>query len=767
MLTVATLAIVAAVPVAATSPSSERSWRGDNLKHPLGERQTKLRQAAMEAVLRGDADATGPNQVVSLHRERGNKFVELAFEGEDQILTLAAEFGDDQATHNHGSLGTINHAGVPGPSHNQIPQPDRTEDNATIWTADFSQAWYEDLLYNEDKYPSMANWYLEQSSGQYSVDGYVSDWVEVQGNAAAYGSDYCGDVVCTDTWRFVNDQADTWWTSLVAELGSQAAANAWLATFDVWDRYDYDTDGDFDEPDGYIDHMQSVHAGEGQETGGGAQGENAIWSHRWYAWYPGTTSPDGAGPNSFGGARIGNSNYWIGDYTVEPENGGVGVFAHEFAHDLGLPDLYDTSGAENSTGWWTVMSQGSYGDQSSLSIGEYPTHFSAQEKFQLGFLENYTITTNTASGNFVLGPAEYNTARPQAMIVVLPDKEVTTDVGNPYEGTHFYYSGSADNLSTEMSKTVTLPAGSPSLSAKVMFNIEAGFDFAYVSVNDDPIMTSQSNSSVLAEGIEGVSTGWEDLTASLTPFAGQTVKIAIGYFTDGGVQGQDSSSAPGFSADAIQISGQAFDGAESNAGWTYESNMDDIGFHVTTGEETDTFFNAYVIENRRHIGYDDSLRRGPYNFGFPTRPNFVEHFRNEPGILVWYWDTYYSDNAVGNHPGHGLLLPIDSHPGINTWDEGTQMRPRINSYDSPFTIKSVRQVTLHNPATGDPSTIPSRPGVRRFDDSNSYYRNGHPSDAPANGRFQAEWNSVIIPNTGFDFYIVELTPRKAVLRINL
>ena len=40
---------------------------------------------------------------------------------------------------------------------------------------------------------------------------------------------------------------------------------------------------------------------------------------------------------------------WIGDYTVEPENGGLGVFAHEFGHDLGLPDFYDTAGGENGT----------------------------------------------------------------------------------------------------------------------------------------------------------------------------------------------------------------------------------------------------------------------------------------------------------------------------------------------------------------------------------------------------------------------------------
>ena len=191
--------------------------------------------------------------------------------------------------------------------------------------------------------------------------------------------------------------------------GRRAALNAYLAQYDVWDRYDYDGDGNFNEPDGYIDHFQSIHAGEGEETGGGAQGTNAIWSHRWYAYQSGT-GPDGAGPHSFGGVRIGGSNYWIGDYTIEPENGGVGVFSHEFAHDLGLPDEYDTSGntggAENGTAWWTLMSQGSYGTQSGVDLGSAPTHMNAWDKFQLGWL-NYDVVGYGQHKEVKLGPAEF------------------------------------------------------------------------------------------------------------------------------------------------------------------------------------------------------------------------------------------------------------------------------------------------------------------------------------------------------------------------
>ena len=175
----------------------------------------------------------------------------------------------------------------------------------------------------------------------------------------------------------------------------------------MWDRNDYDGDGNFDEPDGYIDHFQAVHAGMGEEVGGGAQGGAAIWSHRWFAYYN-MAGLLGPAFNKAGGVRIGNSDYWVGDYTVEPENGGVGVFAHEFGHDLDLPDLYDTNGADNSTGFWTLMSSGSYGSDGKVDIGSKPVHMGAWEKLQLGWLK-YEVAHAGKKSEHKLGPATYNT----------------------------------------------------------------------------------------------------------------------------------------------------------------------------------------------------------------------------------------------------------------------------------------------------------------------------------------------------------------------
>ena len=92
--------------------------------------------------------------------------------------------------------------------------------------------------------------------------------------------------------------------------------------------------------------------------------------------------------NENGGIRIGDSDFWVRNYTIMPENGGVGVFAHEFGHDLGLPDLYDTSGGENGTGFWTLMSSGSWMGSGVDDIGTRPDHMGAWEKLQMGWL-NY------------------------------------------------------------------------------------------------------------------------------------------------------------------------------------------------------------------------------------------------------------------------------------------------------------------------------------------------------------------------------------------
>jgi len=735
----------------------------DNLSSPLVRKQNALKTQARAMVLNGQATPRGDDQVVKVAK---GQYVQLAQTGEDHIFTVLGEFGDGISDPQGGD---------PGPLHNQIPSPDRTVNNVDIWAPDFSQSYYENLLFNKSQVPSMANWYLQSSSGRYSVGGYVSDWVQVANNEATYGTDDCnldGDlnddvdsIVCSTVWNFLVDQTQAWWDETVAALGEQGAKNL-LKSFDVWDRYDHDGDGNFNEPDGYIDHFQSIHAGVGEETGGGAQGSDAIWSHRWYAFFGGigTVGPDG---NPLGGFEIGDSGTWIGDYTIEPENGGVGVFAHEFGHDLGLPDEYDTSGntggAENGTAWWTNWSQGSYGTIDQNGLGMYPVSMDAWEKFFLGWL-NYDVAFAGQHSSHKLSPVEDNTKKAQGVFVVLPDKNVTKNVGAPFAGSNFYYSGAADSLSTTMSRQVTLPAGTVGISAKARWNIERGYDYAFLKVNNTYITTNVSNSTVKAEGIEGVSPGatWTDLTADLSAFAGQTVTITFGYVTDGGVQGATGSFPAGISLDDVSISGEATpDGAESGAPtWTFATNGD-TGFHVTGGSETFQYFNAYLAEYRTYRKYDQALKLGPYNF---TSATFVEHFPYQDGMLVWYWDTSFTDNNVGDHPGGGEILPVDAHPGVMHWANGAVARPRIQSYDATFGLWKTDSITLHGPG-GVAKTFPSLAAVPVFNDNKSYWVNGDPGDAAGNARYQSEWNSVNTPHTGTTIRVVGIDSASGFLQI--
>jgi immune inhibitor A len=652
--------------------------------------------------------------------------------------------------------------GAVGPQHNQIPQPDRTVDNSTIWAPDFSEVYFENLLFSDAPGAiSMRNFYIEQSSNRYTVNGDVTDWAQVPYRAAHYGRDYCGSIVCAQTWVFVRDSVNAWYNN---QLGSMTPAqiDAYLSQFDVWDRYDYDGDGDFDEPDGYIDHFQSVHAGEGQETGGGSYGADAIWSHRWYV----QLTPIGAGgPHGFGGVRVGNSSYWIGDYTIEPENGGVGVFAHEFGHDLGLDDLYDTSGntggAENSTGFWTLMSSGSYGSSGipADALGTKPVPMSALELIQLGW-SNYEVYNYNQKASTKLGPSNYNTKQAQQLVVILPDKHVDFPVDDPFAGTYQYFSGSGNNLNNSMSRQVTLPAGPVSFSAKVSYDIEADWDFAFLTINGASVPTNLSGAGNLSglnpngHGVSGVSAGWVDLTANLSAYAGQTVTLGFRYATDGAVADE------GFYVDEISITGLPTDGGETDPGWSYN------GFLRVTNVASLSFFNDYFAEFRTYKGYDDSLRTGPYNFGFgDTAPNWVEHFPYQDGLLVWYYDESFPDNNVGDNCAGGrcggLYLPVDAHPNLLLRpDNGQVWRPRIQSYDATFGLDKTDKICLHTNSTTSQcyGPLPANP---TFNDTQSYWF----APNPAIGHFG--WASVPLPGIGVTIRVKSISAQGNFMQVDV
>ncbi len=758
---VASLGLTFAAPTSAEpappTAGPDRADRDHDLPNPLEDKRRQLREEAVTAVINGESEpvqrggstvvkvgeGASPAAAAALTNEKApaqarakaskqgdqDQYVELAQERADKVFVILAEFGDERHPDYPDADTDPDTAGpqrFDGPRHNEIPEPDRTKDNSTVWQEDYDREHYEDLYFAEGKgVESVKTYYETQSSGRYTVDGTVSDWVKVPYNTARYGREDA------TTWNFIQDAVNQWVEDQKAQGRSDEEIAATLREYDQWDRYDFDGDGDFNEPDGYIDHFQIVHAGPGEEDGDPLYGEDAIWSHRWYAFLTdqGVTGP---AQNRLGGTQIGDTGVWVGDYTVQPENGGLSVFVHEYGHDLGLPDAYSTAGGDNSNEYWTLMAQSRLNAKGE-ALGERAGDLGAWEKLQLGWLD-YEVIATKERRTLELGPQEYNTAKAQGAVVVLPKKEVSRDNGAPASGENQFFSGSGDDLSNAMTTTVDLTGKqAASLTAKVRYEIEEGYDYLYVQASTDGGSTWDALGGTIGgepigedtsgrPGIDGAQEEWADLVVPLDAYAGDEVQVRFFYKTDGGL------ALPGFFADdvAVTADGEALlsDDAESGGeAWTFD------GFSIVGATSTDEYDNYYVMGNRQHVSYDRYLATGPYNFGFMnTRPDWVEHYSYGSGLLISYWDTSQADNNTIDHPGEGRNLPIDANPRpIINLATGAPWRARVQVYDAPFSTKKAPSMTLHT--NGKPSYIRGQGPSPLFDDTKKYWY----EEAPEHG----------------------------------
>ncbi|HEY8652753.1 MAG TPA: immune inhibitor A domain-containing protein [Dermatophilaceae bacterium] len=708
-LAVSTLQIPAQAANAPTDrdPAAAQAKKSDDLKSQLSDKQRALRETAVQQVIKGTAkiETKGGQQVINVGK---GQYVQYAVNREESIFTILSDFGTATKPATGGSGGPLN---------NQIVAPDRnwdgnaTDDNSTYWINDFNKGHYQDLMFGAGE--SFKDFYLKQSNGKFLAKGDVSDWVTVPYNEASYGSNAISD--SAGYWPFVEDTATAWYDAQVAAGKTEAEIKAYLAQFDKVDRYDYNGNGNFNEPDGYIDHFQAIHAGEGEEAGGGLQGPDAIWSHRWYV---NSTDYGYTGPsdNPAGGTQIGNTGMWIGDYTTEPENGGLGVFTHEFGHDLGLPDLYDTAGGDNGTGFWTLMSGGSWLNHGTDSIGTTPGYMGPWEKLQLGWL-GYKQVNYGANAQVKLGPADRAGKTPQAILVNLPDKTVKTDYNTPHSGAFEWWGGSADNLNTTLSRTVDLRAGTASatVSAWAKYDMEAGYDYLYGEVSTD----GGTSWTQVGTKIDG-SSDWKQISYDLSGYVGQSVQFRFRYATDGGVHYD----GPFLDDLAVTVDGASTftDDVESGVnGWTAD------GFTRMGGSTNLVVPQFYLAENRVYSGYDTTLQTGPYNFGFGnTRPDWVERFPYQNGLLVWYSDGACTDNNTISHPGCGQSLPVDARPAPVMFPGGFRLGNRRQPFDATFGQEATDAVTFHR--LGVATVVASQPAIPTFDDSdpNRYWSTLNP-----------------------------------------
>ncbi|MFG1661058.1 immune inhibitor A domain-containing protein [Micromonospora chersina] len=745
-----------------------------------------------------------------------------------KLLTLLVEFNDkanDDFTNVYVPktvfedrscvLGTVQN----GPKHNQIANPASLphKDNNSMWVPDFSPAHYDKMLYTKegitdrvrtdltgpDGKPgidisgrTMHNMYLEMSKGAYTVDGQASPWITVPHSEGWYAASRCFQDE-NGNWVAGREQsmnghpdnpqgAGRLATDAVDALAKMDPNFPW-ADYDIEDQGDADGDGNFNEPDGVIDHLVLVHANQGKSRGGGDVGVYSVWAHS---------------STVAGGYTIPGTNKKVSNYIVQPEDAGVGVFAHEFGHDLGLPDLYDTSGnADSDVDFWDLMASGSHSGEIFQAL---PTHMGLWDKWVLGWADPLQLNPGDDPRSVQLGQTSNTPVGTKDGIKVnLPNKVIT--LAQPHSGANMWYSGAdQDWADVKLSRTVTVPNAA---DAKFwMWNnyvIEADWDYGFleVSTNGGATWSEQKVYDATGKlvttndgyadpngrmvdfgnkkyGLTGSTGGWRHDYVDLSAFAGQTVQVRLRYATD------EAFVERGWFADDFSVTGGGAttwsDDVEGGAnGWTQTggtfTDTTGAGWHVDSGTQTKAHY--YLAEWRNFDGFDKGLKYA-YDTVYSHEAWKVDKLSyNAPGMLVWYRDTVLGDvnhvtaqmTALPSYGAKGGLLIVDSHNDpLRRQGEAAVKDPstldnlpsRPQSSNAAFSLGSTYPFKECLEAANEPyseycTNFAAQAPVPAFTDAKGWY----PGIEIRNGSAFARDNdaSVVIPSRGNAKYTTRVT----------
>ncbi len=621
-----------------------------------------------------------------------------------------------------------------GPLHNEIPAPG-PRDNNTLWYDNTTPELYNEIFFGEGpdagvvvNHPNlgevdlrgltMVNYYLEQSKGKFRPYGEVyPKWFQVDHAEAYYGANSCAgshnvraaELVQTVLDLIAVDSPDFNWQS-------------------------YDGDGD-----GVVDNFTIIHAGMGQEAGGGDQGDLSIWSHASLVGWP-----DGLLVCSAGSTGCPDRDVRVMHYSMDPENIDLGVIAEEFGHAaLGLPDMYSTD-LQNPISNWAIMESGSW---NGILGGTQPAPFPLFFRYILGWSSpvemDYTGAKSVVVGQHSLKPK--GTA--DGIKINMPTKEITTD--NPLGTGQALWSDLGNGLQNTAAFSVDLTtATAPVLTMQSYWSIETDWDYGYIDVSTDSgatwanqtdtsgvCTTTDPNGNNVGCGITGIGMG--PLTYDLTAFAGQSIMVRVRYSTDTAVQ------YDGWWIDDVTVT----DGVDTLFSDDFEGgagNWDTNGWLVVP--MTKSYARYYLVEWRNNSGFDQGLK-----YAYQTVYSDADEWEVDrapytvPGMLVWFRDTSFAfDYDLGSNlmdgPSWGIkdaITIVDSHPFPYTFDYpassglGIQVSSRVNPANSAFTLGDTTPFTLrlgYDPATGiyqdnpvETKTFEAQPGVHAFHDSKGYY----------------------------------------------
>ncbi len=647
-----------------------------------------------------------------------------------------------------------------GPLHNQIERPlsaaDRSGDS--IWTEDFNPQWFQDFMFGngvvisytrQDSSQVYANFtgqsvrdfYEDLSDGAYTIHGDVVGWLPLAHSTMYYENDQCPGARSTDGtysaghyggWipeggnsnQMVKDALD-----YTNSISNTIPGFAWT---------NYDQDGD-----GFIDRLWIVHAGYGEEDSPTllnrtSYGEGTAWSHS----------------TSIGSYVVDPvNNIKAGPVIMMPENGGIGVFAHEYGHNLGAMDLYAYDQGETSPGFWTLMND----DWTGTPIGFEPPAPDPMHLDWWGWLKPKVISDPSDVYEVKIGQTSRFPGDPdmvRGVRIDLPDGEIPQPVA-VWQGSHYWWGGKADEMNSRMTTAAAINlAGTtaPKLSFDLVYDIEDQWDYLWVQASTDggttwDTITNTNQVCTHVSGWIGAQNGFPDDTCAagiygftnynaswpnpeleefdLTPYAGQNILLRLWYMTDWGT------TYTGVFVDDIKVTDGATtifaDDAEAgSAKWVYQPEW-------VLSNGTKGFKQRYYLQWRNtnaNGGYDSALGEASWRYG-PANS----------GLLVWYENESYTDNEVWNYltdfpswgpKGRLLLVDANNDPYRDPWmlskgynNEGGNIAHRGSMRDAPFTLANTVNFQMTNTYPYTTASLTANysglPAVSSFHDSMGYY----------------------------------------------
>jgi immune inhibitor A len=634
-----------------------------------------------------------------------------------------------------------------GPLHNEIPRPAEAPSvTGDLWTEDFSHDHYWNMIFGDGNYieytaqngehvvhdlrgVSMRLYYEEQSKGQYTITGDVVGWIPVPHSEAFYGAD-----LCPGNLSFVplsGAGSDGWFNNGSADPDNVLRVDYGTPQTLIWDAVDwinanipdfpwedYDQDGD-----GVVDHLLVVHAGPGEEAGGGPQGEHALWSRSLSTDYCADPGPDGVCDTE--------DDIRIGPLIIMPEDGGVNVFAHEYGHQIGADDLYAYGFGDTSVGPWSMMSDSWGGGNPN---GTMPMGFDPWHKLGWGWIDPVILNYNDPDTEILLGQASVPPEGTEDSILIrLPDQ--VEQLATAHSGEYMWYGGQENLSDNKVYRAVDLTGYTTAeLSFWTQWDIETGWDFGFVQVSTDggATWTSLENEDTTYDhdpnaiwyvvdnlpGFTGSSHGWVQETFDLTPYVGQEILLQFRYATDWAVLWT------GWWVDDITITADGevifFDDVEAGPGdWV----TDPVG-GWTVSDGIFTFPHYYLVEWRNDAGFDHALAIGRYHY-------------TDWGMLVWYINGKYTNNEIFDYledpPSFGPkghVLVVDAHPTpardpTSRYAHNARSNVRQRGYgmrDAAFGLRDTQPFQVHSSAYGNTGiTYAGQPAVSAFHDYQSYY----------------------------------------------